>query len=119
MEQGLIVYILIGLAGGIMSGLMGVGGGIILIPLMTLLLGMTQHQAQGTSLGIIMFSFVSMLVYYKKGYVNLNLVFLIGIGFVIGGFISSQIVSMIPAAILRKCFAVLMIIVACRMLFFK
>jgi uncharacterized membrane protein YfcA len=115
----LATYILIGLAGGLLSGLMGVGGGIILIPLMTIILGMSQHQAQGTSLGIIMFSFVSMLVYYKKGYVNLSLVLLIGIGFVIGGFFGSQLAGIISGPVLKKCFAVLMIAVAVRMLFFK
>ncbi|MDR0822983.1 MAG: sulfite exporter TauE/SafE family protein [Endomicrobium sp.] len=115
----LATYILIGIAGGVLSGLFGVGGGIVLIPLMTIFLGMSQHSAQGTSLGIIMFSFITMLVYYKKGFVNLNLVLLIGIGFVIGGFLGAQAAGLIPGAILKKFFAVLMIIVAVRMLFFS
>jgi uncharacterized membrane protein YfcA len=55
-----------GLAGGILSGLMGVGGGIILIPLMVLLLKMTQHQAQGTSLAVICLSFCFRVGLIKK-----------------------------------------------------
>jgi uncharacterized membrane protein YfcA len=115
----LTTYILIGIAGGFLSGLMGVGGGIILIPLMTIFLGMTQHQAQGTSLGIIMFSFVSAMVYYKKGYVNLTTVLLIGIGFIIGGLLGSHSAAALPDIVLKKCFAILMIVIAVRMLFFK
>jgi uncharacterized membrane protein YfcA len=109
----------IGLAGGILSGLMGVGGGIILIPLMVLLLKMTQHQAQGTSLAVICLSFVSVLVYYKKGHASLNVAALIGLGFVAGGFLGSYIADFLPEQILRKCFAVLMIIVAVKMLISK
>lgn len=109
----------IGIAGGLLSGLMGVGGGIVLIPLMVIFLKMTQHQAQGTSLAIIMLSVVSMLVYYKKGHVNLGIAALVGIGFVIGGFVGAHFATAIPEHILRKIFAVFMIIVAAKMLFFK
>jgi uncharacterized membrane protein YfcA len=115
----LLPFIAIGLAGGVLSGTFGVGGGIILVPLMTLLLKMPHHQAQGTSLGIIAFSIVSMLVYHKQGLVDLKVVGLIGIGFVIGGLLGSHIALAIPEHILRKCFAVFMIIVACRMLMMK
>ena len=115
----LLTYIGIGIAGGLLSGLMGGGGALILIPLMLIFLKMTQHQAQGTSLAVIMFSFVSMLVYYKKGYVNLGLAALIGIGFIIGGLIGSNLAVGIPEHILKKCFAVLMIIVGLKILFLK
>jgi uncharacterized membrane protein YfcA len=117
--EHLLLFIGIGLAGGLLSGLLGVGGGIILIPLMTMFLKMTQHQAQGASLGIIMFSVFSMLVYYKKGFVDLKVVALIGIGFVLGGLIGSHLADMASDVILKKSFAILMIIVALRMLFFK
>ena len=111
--------ILIGLTGGILSGLMGVGGGIVLIPLMVIFLKMTQHQAQGTSLAIITLSIVSMLIYYKKGHVNLSIAALIGVGFIIGGLIGAHLAAIIPENILKKLFAVLMIVVAIRMLIFK
>ncbi|MCL2390195.1 MAG: sulfite exporter TauE/SafE family protein [Endomicrobia bacterium] len=109
----------IGLAGGILSGLMGVGGGIVLIPLMIIFLKMTQHQAQGTSLAIIMLSFVSMMVYYKKGHVNLGIAALIGVGFIVGGLIGAYFATSLPEHVLKKCFAVFLLIVAFKMLFFK
>jgi len=114
-----LICILIGLAGGIFSGLMGVGGGIILIPLMLMFLKMSQHQAQGVSLAIITLSFFSMLVYYKKGYVNLGIAALIGAGFVAGGFIGAKCAVLIPSEILKKCFAVLMILAGAKLLIFK
>ncbi|MDR1940969.1 MAG: sulfite exporter TauE/SafE family protein [Endomicrobium sp.] len=114
-----VICILIGIAGGVLSGLMGVGGGIVLIPLMIVFLNMTQQQAQGTSLAIITLSFFSMLVYYKKGYVDLSTAALIGAGFVVGGFIGAQGAVWVSEEILRKCFAALMIIMAVKMLFFK
>jgi len=117
--MNIAVCVLIGIAGGILSGLLGVGGGIVLIPLAIIFLGMSQHQAQGVSLAVITLSFFTMLVYYKKGYVNLGAAALIGAGFVAGGFIGAQCASLIPSEILKKCFAVLMIGVAVKLLFFK
>lgn len=109
----------IGVAGGLLSGLMGVGGGIILVPLMLAFLKFNQYQAQGTSLAIIMLSFFSMLVYYKKGHVDLGIAALIGLGFIVGGFLGANFAVSLPESLLRKGFAILMIIVAIRMLFFK
>jgi uncharacterized membrane protein YfcA len=116
---GILTCVMIGIISGILSGLMGVGGGIILIPLMLVFLKMTQHQAQGMSLAIICLSFVSMLVYYKKGYVNLGIAALIGLGFMIGGFLGAHFATALPEYILKKCFAVFLILVAIRILIFK
>ncbi|MDR2458074.1 MAG: sulfite exporter TauE/SafE family protein, partial [Clostridiales Family XIII bacterium] len=111
--------IFIGLSGGMLSGLLGIGGGIILIPLMIFILKMTQHQAQGTSLAIICLSFFSMLVYYKKGHVNLSIAVLIGLGFIVGGVLGSYLADFLPNQILKKFFAVLMIIMAVKILISK
>ncbi len=115
----IITCVGIGLAGGILSGLMGVGGGIVLVPLMVFFLKMTQHQAQGTSLAIIMLSFFAMFTYYKKGHVDLGIAALIGIGFIIGGLIGAHFATALPENVLKKFFGVLLIIVAAKMLFFK
>jgi uncharacterized membrane protein YfcA len=80
---------------------------------------MTQHQAQGTSLAIICLSFFSMLVYYKKGHVNFSIAVLIGLGFVVGGILGSYIADFLPDQILKKFFAVLMIIMAVKILISK
>ncbi|MDR2191974.1 MAG: sulfite exporter TauE/SafE family protein [Endomicrobium sp.] len=114
-----IVCVGIGLTGGVLSGLMGVGGGIVLIPLMIAFLKMTQHQAQGTSLAVITLSLFSMLAYYKKGYVNISAAVFIGIGFAAGGILGAHFAALIPSEILKKCFAVLMIIVGLKIIIFK
>jgi uncharacterized membrane protein YfcA len=96
-----------------------VGGASILIPLMVIVLKMTQHQAQGTSLAIMTLSFFPMLVYYKKGYVNLTIAALIGLGFIIGGFMGAIIADMLPENILKKCFAVMLLFTAVRIFISK
>ncbi|MDR2616372.1 MAG: sulfite exporter TauE/SafE family protein [Endomicrobium sp.] len=115
----MIVYVVIGFLGGFFGGVFGVGGASILIPLMVIVLKMTQHQAQGTSLAIIVLSFFSMLVYYKKGYVNLTVASLIGLGFIIGGFFGANVADMLPENILKKCFAVVLLSTAVKIFISK
>jgi uncharacterized membrane protein YfcA len=115
----LTVCIATGLIGGFFGGLLGIGGATILIPLMTVFLKMTQHQAQGTSLAIMSLSFFSMFVYYKKGYVDLNIALLVGIGFILGGIIGANIASAFPGYVLRKCFAVFLVIMGVKIFFSK
>jgi uncharacterized membrane protein YfcA len=115
----ILICIGIGFCGGILGGLLGIGGATVLIPLMIVVLKMTQHQAQGTSLAIICLSFFSMLVYYKKGHVNLNFAALIGIGFILGGVVGAHIADLIPEYILKKCFAILLLFTAVRILISK
>jgi uncharacterized membrane protein YfcA len=121
MEQ-ILVFVLIGVGGGILSGLFGVGGGIIIVPLLTFFMSMEQHKAQGISLGVIVFCAFTMINYFKRGYVDysdLKVVAIIGLGFILGGFLGSTFAAAIPGAVLKKCFAIFMIIIACKMLFFK
>jgi uncharacterized membrane protein YfcA len=115
----MIVYVVIGFLGGFFGGVFGVGGASILIPLMVIVLKMTQHQAQGTSLAVIVLSFFSMLVYYKKGYVNLTVASLIGLGFIIGGFFGANVADMLPENILKKCFAVVLLSTAVKIFISK
>jgi uncharacterized protein len=89
----IIILILIGLAAGVLSGLVGVGGGILMVPALVLILGFTQKQAQGTSLGIMLLpvGILAVIQYYKQGYVNFQMVFIIAAAFVLGGFLGSKI----------------------------
>src|ERR1700748_1787856 len=91
--QTLIIIILVGLIAGLLSGLVGIGGGIIIVPALVFFLGFSQHQAQGTSLGILLLpaGILAVLNYYKQGYIDLKVVFILFIGFVIGGYIGSKI----------------------------
>jgi uncharacterized membrane protein YfcA len=118
--QTLIIIILVGLLAGLLSGLVGVGGGIIIVPALVFFLGFNQHQAQGTSLGILLLpaGIFAVLNYYKQGYIDLKVVFILFIGFVIGGYLGSKISLSMSEAAVKKIFAVVLVVIAGRMLFF-
>ncbi len=118
--QTILTLVVIGLAGGILSGMIGVGGGIIIVPALVLFLAFTHHQAQGTSLALLMLpvTFLAVINYYKKGYVDFRIVGVLAIGFVAGGYLGSRFALSVPQETLKKIFAVIMIIIAVKMLFF-
>ena len=82
-------------------------------------LGFSQLNAQGTSLALIMFpvGILAVINYYKQGHIDFNIVFILAIGFVIGSFLGSKFAMNIPQEIIKKCFAILMIYIAFKMLF--
>jgi uncharacterized membrane protein YfcA len=105
---------MLGLAAGTLSGIFGIGGGIILIPALVFLIGMTQHEAQGTTLAIMLLpiGLFAVLKYYAKGHVNLYIAFFIVIGFLAGGYLGASIAETIPNLVLRKAFGVFLMAVA-------
>jgi uncharacterized protein len=117
--QTMLIVILVGIAAGIMGGLVGVGGGIIIVPALVYLLGVSQKTAQGTSLALIMLpvGVLGVLQYYKQGHVDFKVVGLLAIGFFLGSFLGSKIALSLPQATVKKIFAVLMILIAVKMLF--
>jgi len=118
--QTVLLVVLVGLAAGILSGLVGIGGGIIIVPALAFLLGFSQHQAQGTSLGILLLpaGIFAVINYYKQGYIDLKVVFILFIGFVIGGYLGSKISLNLSEAAVKKIFAVVLVFIAGKMLFF-
>lgn len=119
--QTIIVLILVGICSGIMGGLVGVGGGIVIVPALVYILGFSQLDAQGTSLALIMFpvGILGVLQYYKQGHVDFHIVLILALGFVIGSFIGSKIsIFIMSQETVRKIFAILMIALAIKMLFF-
>jgi uncharacterized membrane protein YfcA len=118
--QTLLVIVLVGLAAGILSGLVGVGGGIIIVPALIFLLGFSMHQAMGTSLGILLLpaGILGVLNYYKKGYVDVKVVVMLFLGFVIGNYLGSKISLGLSEAVLKKIFALVLVLIAGKMLFF-
>jgi uncharacterized protein len=117
--QTMLIVVLVGIAAGIMGGLVGVGGGIIIVPALVYLLGVSQKTAQGTSLALIMLpvGILGVLQYYKQGHVDFKIVGLLAIGFFLGSFLGSKIALSLPQATVKKIFAVLMILIAVKMLF--
>jgi hypothetical protein len=117
--QTILIIIMVGLAAGMLSGLVGVGGGIIIVPALVYFIGFSQKTAQGTSLALIMLpvGIFGVLHYYKQGHVDYKIVGLLAIGFLAGSFFGSKIAMSISQETLKKVFAVLMIIIAIKMLF--
>src|ERR1700761_9416207 len=102
--QTIVLLIIVGLLAGMLSGLVGLGGGVIIVPALVYLLGFSQHQAQGTSLGILLLpaGIFAVMNYYKKGYIDVKVVLLLFVGFLVGGYLGSKISLNLPEAMLKK-----------------
>jgi hypothetical protein len=118
--QTILILILIGIAAGMLSGLVGVGGGIIIVPSLVYFIGFSQKTAQGTSLGLILLpvGILAVLQYYKQGHMDAKVVALLAIGFIAGSYFGSKIALSLPQDTIKKFFAVMMVLVAVKMLFF-
>lgn len=114
-----LLLMLIGLAAGVLSGFAGVGGGVIIIPALIFLLGMTQFEAQGTSLAMMIppIGLMAAFNYYKEGYINWKYAIILALFFFVGGYIGSKLAISIPQNIVKKSFAIFIILVGARMLF--
>ena len=117
----LLFLILIGLAAGLLSGFIGVGGGIIIIPLLMILLGMTQHQAQGTSLAVMLppIGILAAWNYHNAGFVDLKYALIISAAFIVGGYLSSKWAVNVDAKILKKVFGIMLLIGGFKLIFGK
>ena len=109
--------ILLGIAAGYFSGLVGIGGGIIIVPALVLLFGFTQYAAQGTTLALLVppIGILAVWKYYQSGYVNVKTAAIICVGFVIGSYLGSNTAVSIPQETLRKIFAILIVALGIRM----
>lgn len=117
----IIILIIIGLAAGILSGLIGVGGGIIIVPALIYFLAYSQKQAQGTSLGILLLpiGILAVMQYYKQGYIDVKVVAVVSLAFVVGGYFGSKLALVLNEGTLRKVFAAIMVLIALKMFFTK
>ena len=117
--QTILIIILVGIAAGMLSGLVGVGGGLIIVPALVYFIGFSQKTAQGTSLGLILLpvGILGVLQYYKQGHIDFKVVAILAIGFLAGSFFGSKIALSLSQETVKKIFAVLMIIIAIKMLF--
>ena len=117
----IVSLIVIGLLAGMLSGLVGVGGGIIMVPLLILFLGFSQHQAQGTSLTVLVVPVTALAVfnYYKQGYINWKYALVIALFFVIGGYFGSKLAVSIDQKMLKKIFSIVLLLVGVKLLLEK
>lgn len=117
----ILILIIIGLLAGILSGLIGIGGGVLMVPLFIFLLGLNQHNAQGMSLAVMLppVTFLAAYNYHKAGSINWKMALIVSLVFFVGGFIGSKMALQIDQKILRKIFGVLMLILAIKFIFSK
>jgi hypothetical protein len=120
----ILTLVLIGLIAGVLSGLVGVGGGIIMVPLFVLVLGLTQHNAQGLSLAVMLppVTFLAVYNYHTAGTggnIDWRVAVIVAVLFVIGGFLGSKLALQIDQRILKKIFGFFMLLVAIKLIFTK
>ena len=116
--QTIFMLVSIGLFAGMLSGFVGVGGGIIIVPALVFLLGLTQHQAQGTSLFVLMLPVVSFAVlnYWKSGNVKWEYGLVIAMTFIVGAFFGSKLSLKISPGLVQLLFGILMAYISFRMI---
>ncbi len=117
----LIIILVIGLMAGLVSGALGVGGGIIIVPALILFLGFSQHMAQGTSIAILLLptGILAVLQYYKNGYVDVKVALILMLLFVVGAYLGSLVSLSLPDKVLKKVFGIFMLLVSLKMVFGK
>jgi uncharacterized membrane protein YfcA len=118
--RGMIgLALLVGVTVGVISGIVGIGGGVLFIPALIWLFGMDQHKAQGTSLGALLapvgiFAFYE---YYRKGNADLRIALLLAAGFLVGGYFGAVAAQHVPELWLRRIFAGMLLVIGARMFF--
>ncbi|MCX5695757.1 MAG: sulfite exporter TauE/SafE family protein [Candidatus Omnitrophica bacterium] len=116
-----ILYLVLGLTAGTLSGMFGIGGGTILIPALVFLVGLSQHEAQGTTLAIMLLpiGLLAVMKYYHSGHVHFYIAAFICIGFLIGGLLGANMAEMLSNLVLRKAFGIFLLIIALYTIFAK
>jgi uncharacterized membrane protein YfcA len=116
--QTILILSIIGLFAGILSGFVGVGGGVIIVPALVFFLGLTQHEAQGTSLFVLMMPVVALalLNYWKAGNVNWKFALIIATTFLVGGFIGSKLSLRLSPGLVKLIFGIFMAYVSFKLI---
>jgi len=119
--MNIALSLLVGLLGGVISGMLGIGGGIVMVPALAFLFGLGQHQAQGTTLALMVppIGLLAAWTYYKAGFVDLKIAAFVCLGFFLGGLVGAKLVVGLPDTLLRKIFGVALLIIAIKMILTK
>ncbi len=115
----ILLLVLIGLVAGGLGGMIGLGGGIILIPALILIMKLDQQTAQGTSIAVMLppIGLFAVYNYYKAGYVNIKYAMIIASAFMIGGYFGSMLALKLSPDLMRKVFSVVLVVIAVKMFF--
>ncbi len=111
---------MIGIAAGVLSGMVGIGGGIVVVPALVFFYGFSQKMAQGTSLAMLLppIGILSVLAYHRVGNVRWDAVVILVIAFLVGSFFGAKFINRLNDQVVKKIFAIFMIVVALKYLFF-
>jgi uncharacterized protein len=119
--QQILLLCLVGLLAGVIAGTLGVGGGIIMVPTLIFLFSFTQHQAQGTSLAVLLLpmSILAVIQYHKSGYINYKFVLILALTYFVGSYLGGLFAVNLPAKTLTRIFGVFMLLVGLKMILGK
>lgn len=114
-------YIALGLTAGIAGGFFGIGGAIVMVPVLVYLFGFSQATAQGTTLAAMIppIGLLAALQYYYRGQVNIKVALFICLGFFVGGLIGAVLVGKVSEPVLKKSFGILMLIASLKIILGK
>ena len=114
----IVLYLLVGIIGGILGGSFGIGGGTFMIPIFVFLFGLTQHQAQGTVLATMVppIGHLAAMKYYYAGNVKIKIAAFLCLGFFVGGLLGAQAAHLIPETMMRRIFGIVLLFIAVRMI---
>jgi uncharacterized membrane protein YfcA len=117
----IITLMIIGIFAGFASGMVGIGGGVVIVPALVFFLAMSQHQAQGVSIGMMLMpvGFLAAYNYYKSGNFNFKYSVIIGLTFVVGAYFGSKVSLTIDQVLMKRIFGVIMLILAIKMIMTK
>lgn len=115
------MLIVVGLAAGVISGMLGIGGAIFMIPVLVMWFGMSQHAAQGTTLAMMLppVTILAVMTYHKNGNLDWKIATLLCIGFVLGSYFGAKLASEISPGALKKVFGVVMLLISLKIIFGK
>lgn len=113
----LVICLCLGVAAGILSGLVGIGGGVVIVPTLVFLLGFSQQKAQGTTIALMVppIGVLAALTYYRQGFVDTKVAIYICLGFIVGGLIGAKMATGLPSVVMEKIFSTVLFLIALKM----
>jgi len=114
-------YLLLGLAAGVLSGFVGIGGGVLIVPALVFIFGFSQHQAQGTTLALLVppIGILAAWTYYKQGFVDIRVAAIIVAGFIVGSWVGARYATELSNEVLGRVFGAVLMIIGLKMLIGK
>lgn len=117
----IFLFIVLGMVAGTLSGVIGIGGCVIIVPALLFIFGFSQHQAQGTTLALLVppIGILAAWTYYKHGYIDFHAVLFIGIGFLVGSFLGAKLATNISNIIVERVFGIVLLLISLKMILVK